>query len=221
MPSSCTDWVKGHTGRETEGGPSLRYEQGESGREKPSETTAAGRRRGGEGRWRLRWRRGGTWQERGEGEEELGEGAASSGRSAEAVRQSGWVERRERAIGPERQLNTSGQRCDSSHGAAQNKQAAGCCQETELPCADFTHAVTAEAVIKPAMWPPLQTGGRGLVRRRSVSCPSHSPRTAGRPRVCARTNEHKRGTCAHWTKRERERAQKRGGSFKKRCSNQS
>ena len=55
----------------------------------------------------------------------------------------------ERAIGPEQQLNTSGQRCDSSHGAAWTKQAVGCCQETELPCADFTHAATAKAVIKP------------------------------------------------------------------------
>lgn len=54
-------------------------------------------------------------------------------------------------MGPEQQLNTSGQRCDSSRGAARNKQAVGCCQETELPCAYFTHAVTAEAVMKPAM----------------------------------------------------------------------
>lgn len=35
-----------------------------------------------------------------------------------------------RAIGPELQLNTSAQRCDSCHGAAQNKQAGGRCQET-------------------------------------------------------------------------------------------
>lgn len=52
---------------------------------------------------------------------------------------------RERTREPERQLTA--QRCDSSHGAAQHKQAGGCCQETELPCADLTHVVTAEAVI--------------------------------------------------------------------------
>lgn len=52
---------------------------------------------------------------------------------------------RERATEPERQLTL--QRCDSSHGAAQHKQAGGCCQETELPSADFTHVVTAEAVV--------------------------------------------------------------------------
>ncbi|KAK9514948.1 hypothetical protein VZT92_025629 [Zoarces viviparus] len=88
------------------------------------------------------------------------EGSKGSGRNVELLRQPravpGWNRERERErerepTGPEGQLNTSGQRCDSSLGAARNKQAVGCCQETELPCADFTHAATAVAVIKPAM----------------------------------------------------------------------
>lgn len=42
----------------------------------------------------------------------------------------------------ELKLNASGQRCDSSDGAEQSKQAVECCQETVLTLWTRTHAIT-------------------------------------------------------------------------------
>ena len=161
MPSSNCLSSRGHTRRETEEG--LSFEIWRSDR----------RRTGKEVRWRLRWRE--QYDGREEERQKQGRRYSKLRRycgAGQAARL--FLSGTERATGPERQLNTSAQRRDSSYSAAPNKQACGCCQETELPCADFTHVVRAEVVIKLVMWLVFYTRARSLVWRRYVSCESLS-----------------------------------------------
>lgn len=61
-------------------------------------------------------------------------------------------------------------------------RAVACCQETELPCAPFTYAIAAEAVIKPGhVTDDLDRGKAAGSAMRSI------PQSAGGTSLCAPT----------------------------------
>lgn len=109
MALSSTDWVK-KKHKERHGGSSFKEIHW---RKWQSENNGGWEEKA---RLRLRWRQGQVWQEG-------GEDSASSGCNVDLVRQldCSWVQRSESKF----QLNTSGQRCDSSHGTEQYKHT-GC-----------------------------------------------------------------------------------------------
>lgn len=88
------------------------------------------------------------------------------------------------AADPERNTERpSGSRTHQDRGVIHlGVRAVACCQETELPCAPFTYAIAAEAVIKPGhVTDDLDRGEAAGSATRSI------PQSAGGTSLCAPT----------------------------------